>query len=530
MTTLTVGTGAGDYASLGTALAATQNGDTINLPGGVYYDQTATVATNVTIQGVGGTAYLVATQPVSNAKGILVVDAPGTVTINNVSFSGAATSNANGANAAGIRYQGGNLVLNNDALWGNQNGILATPGSPGTGSIAINNSTVTNNGVSDPSLTAGYGYTHNLYVNDVASLSITGSTITAANVGHEVKSRAQSTTITNNVIADGPTGTASYSIDLPNGGNGTIRGNTIQQGPASQNPAIISNGEEGNLHAGSLAVTGNTIINNDPSPSSVAVVNATSTPATVTGNLITGLSSGQIDKNAADTVSNNTLTNAQPNIGLQVLVDGTTVATGSATAATLSTDRDRPRLQRVDRHRHTRAEPVDRGEREQRAHGKLRAQPAGLHRQQRGGLVLRHQHRAVRRDGHMVGLRQRQQRAVRHGNLVEQSKLHRFQRAADQCFARVWSVVRRPLFADRTCHHRARRNGAATGDATGDAAAAGAGTHVLRAAGRRHRRHRDGAPACAPEALGLRPARTQRTGSKGYALGSGPGGSAPWPC
>ena len=337
MTTLTVGTGAGDYASLGTALAATQNGDTINLPGGVYYDQTATVATNVTIQGVGGTAYLVATQPVSNAKGILVVDAPGTVTINNVSFSGAATSNANGANAAGIRYQGGNLVLNNDALWGNQNGILATPGSAGTGSIAINNSTVTNNGVSDPSLTAGYGYTHNLYVNDVASLSITGSTITAANVGHEVKSRAQSTTITNNVIADGPTGTASYSIDLPNGGNGTIRGNTIQQGPASQNPAIISNGEEGNLHAGSLAVTGNTIINNDPSPSSVAVVNATSTPATVTGNLITGLSSGQIDKNAADNVSNNTLTNAQPNIGLQVLVDGTTVATGSATAATLST-------------------------------------------------------------------------------------------------------------------------------------------------------------------------------------------------
>ena len=337
MTTLTVGAGVGDYATLAAALGASQNGDTINLPAGVYNDPTATVTHNVTIQGTGGTAYLVATQPVANAMGILVVDAPGTVTINNVAFSGAATSNANGANAAGIRYQSGNLVLNHDAFSGNQNGILATPFVAGTGSITIQNSTLTNNGVSDPSLSAGYGYTHNLYVNDVATLAITGSTITAANVGHEVKSRAQATSITNSVIADGPTGTASYSIDLPNGGAATIQGNTIQQGPASQNPAIISNGEEGNLHSGSLAVTGNTIVNNDASPGSVAVVNATPTPATVTGNLIAGLSAGQIDHNTADAVSGNTLTTSQPVIAMQMRVDGAAVASGSATADTLTT-------------------------------------------------------------------------------------------------------------------------------------------------------------------------------------------------
>jgi hypothetical protein len=336
MSILTVGTGVGDFATLGAALAVSQSGDTINLPAGIYLNQTATVTDNVTITGTGGVAYLLATQPVANAQGILVVDAPGTVTINNVAFSGAATSNANGANAAGIRYQGGNLVLNGDQFSANQDGILATPNVAGTGSIAITNSTFTNNGVSDPSLTAGYGYTHNIYVNDVASFSITGSAITAANIGHEVKSRAQSTTITNSVIADGPTGTASYSIDLPNGGAATIQGNTIQQGPASQNPAIISNGEEGNLHPGSLTVSGNTIVNNDGSPSSIAVINAATTPATVTGNVLTGLTAAQVDQNPADTVSGNTLTSAAPTVGLRVSDDGSLLGAAMATANTAS--------------------------------------------------------------------------------------------------------------------------------------------------------------------------------------------------
>lgn len=55
---------------------------------------------------------------------------------------------------------------------------------------------------------------------------------------------------------------ASYSIDLPNGGNATITGNLIQQGPQSQNSNIIAYGEEGSLHAGtSLTVAHNTVIN-----------------------------------------------------------------------------------------------------------------------------------------------------------------------------------------------------------------------------------------------------------------------------
>ena len=338
MATLTVGAAPGDYATLGAAVAAAQNGDTVALPAGVYTDQAASVSTDITIQGVGGTAYLTASQPMANAQGFLVVQAPGTVTVNNVSFSGAVTSNANGANAAGIRYYSGNLVLNHDSFWGNQDGILATPyPTTGVGSLTINNSTVTNNGVTNPALSAGYGYTHNLYIGNIADFTLTGSTVTAANVGHEVKSRALNTTITNNLIADGPTGTASYSIDTPNGGVTIITGNTIQQGPQSQNNAIISNGEEGASNPGALTVSGNTIINNEPNGAGVAVVNASSTPASVSGNLVSGLTSGQIDRSAAgDTVSANTLTSTAPVIGMRVGVDGTVLTSGSATANTLS--------------------------------------------------------------------------------------------------------------------------------------------------------------------------------------------------
>ena len=69
----------------------------------------------------------------------------------------------------------------------------------------------------------------------IANLTINNSYFHDASVGHEIKSRALNTTITNSRIYD-LNGTASYSIDLPNGGNAVIQNNVIQQGPSSHNP------------------------------------------------------------------------------------------------------------------------------------------------------------------------------------------------------------------------------------------------------------------------------------------------------
>src|SRR5216683_1464903 len=302
-TILTVGPGK-QYSTIKAAVAASHNGDTIQVQAGTYTNDFASINTDITLEGVGGMVNMVSTVQIPNNKAILITN--GNDTINNFSFSGAyvAPSDANGA---GIRDQSNNLVLNDDYFFNNQNGLLG--GFPG-GTLTINNSEFANNGVSDPK-SPGYGYTHNLYVGAAATLTINNSYFHDANIGEEIKSRALSTTITNSRIDDGPTGTASYSIDLPNGGNAVIKNNVIEQGPMSQNRTIIAFGEEGSVHpSSSLQITGNQILNDLSNSGSTAVWNATGTTnppsitAQITGNQFWGLTSSQIVSGAGSQSSN----------------------------------------------------------------------------------------------------------------------------------------------------------------------------------------------------------------------------------
>jgi hypothetical protein len=280
MAVLNVGPGQ-QYTTLSSAIAAAKDGDVIDVQAGTYTNDFAIITHNITIQGVGGMVNLVATTPPPNGKAILTTDAD--VTINNVAFSGAKVADNNGA---GIRYETGNLTLNNDYFHDNQEGLLAA--SNPQGSITINDSTFSHNG-------DGSGSTHNIYVNEVGTLTINHSSFIGAVVGHEIKSRADNTIIENSLIEDGPTGSASYSIDLPNGGNAVIRNNVIEQGPQTQNPAIIAFGEEGNVHANSnLQITGNTIVNDLASSSALALWNNTNSTVSLTNNQFYGLSTQQI--------------------------------------------------------------------------------------------------------------------------------------------------------------------------------------------------------------------------------------------
>ena len=314
MSILTVGSGQ-QFSTISAAVAASHDGDTVQVQAGTYVNDFATVNTKITIQGIGGMAHLVATIPPPDGKAILTTNTD--VTLDHLELSGAAVSDGNGA---GVRYQGGNLVMTNCYVHDNQDGILS--GAVPTGTVTIRNSEFSHNGTGD-------GSTHNIYIGDIASLTVDSSYIHDAVVGHEIKSRAETTTITNSRIQDGSTGTASYSIDLPNGGNATIQGNVIQQGPASQNPAIIAFGEEGGVHAGSaLNVTGNTILNDLTSPSASAVWNAAGAPASVTGNSIYGLAANKFVLGAA-TAAGNTALATEPTLV-------TTSPWASATASDVS--------------------------------------------------------------------------------------------------------------------------------------------------------------------------------------------------
>ena len=234
-TVLTVGAGE-EYQTIAAAIAASHNGDLILVQPGTYTNDFADIGTQVTIAGAGGMVDMVATEAPPNEKGIFVVDA--NVTIDNVIFQGVSIPDSEGGNGAGIRYQGGAMVLNNDAFIGNQDGILAAAvdGLP-VNTITINHSTFDNNGNSTG---PNAGYTHNCYISTgITSFTATGDIFERANVGHELKSRALTNVITGNVFYDGPTGTASYDIDLPNGGADTVSGNIIEKGPDAQNTAII---------------------------------------------------------------------------------------------------------------------------------------------------------------------------------------------------------------------------------------------------------------------------------------------------
>ncbi len=280
MATLTVGPGQ-HFATIAAAVAASRDGDVLLVQAGTYENDFATINTKITIQGVGGMAKLVATVQPPNRKGILVTNTD--VTLENLELAGATVPDGNGA---GVRYQGGHLVMNNCYVHHNQDGILANPVAGGT--ITIRNSEFAHNG-------AGDGYTHNIYVGRIASLTIENSYIHDALVGHQVKSRAEATTITGSRIYDGATGTGSYSIDLPDGGKAVLRDNVIQQGPASQNPAIVHfGGESAGYPGSSLEIANTTVVNGLASGSARLLLNHSTFTASIHDVETFGLTSGQI--------------------------------------------------------------------------------------------------------------------------------------------------------------------------------------------------------------------------------------------
>ncbi len=267
------------YVTVSAAILGSGNGDVITLDAGAYSEYFPQIQKDLTIEGVGGLAYLTTPGQPSNGKGVLVTD--GNIVLRNLDISGATVPDGNGA---GIRYEQGNLLIQNTRIHDNQDGILA---NAGPGSITIANSEIDHNG-------AGDGYTHNLYVNEVASLVIRNSYIHDANVGHEVKSRAYSTTITGTRIQD-QQGDASYAIDLPNGGAAVIIGNTIEKGPNVQNRTLIHLGGDGAYANTALTVTGNTLINDmRPGPVPFLVYNQTATTANFTANTLYGYASATI--------------------------------------------------------------------------------------------------------------------------------------------------------------------------------------------------------------------------------------------
>ncbi len=275
MTTLTVGPN-GQYQTISAAVSFADNDTNLNnaydirVAPGTYTNDFPEVTRPMTIEvdpNVSGPVLLLPTVPLPNQKGIILTTS--SLTVRGLTFQGAAISDALGGNGAGIRDlnvdDGGppaSLIVENSTFLDNQEGILT--GYDARENIQIINSTFKNNGNPPP-----HPFQHALYVNEAASLTVTGSLFGGQLIGHDIKSRAHTTTITNNRIYDGAAdaadginaGSTSYGIDVPNGGVVTISGNLIIQGPSSQNSTIVEYGAEGLVYDNNnLTVSDNTFI------------------------------------------------------------------------------------------------------------------------------------------------------------------------------------------------------------------------------------------------------------------------------
>ncbi|MEZ5091616.1 choice-of-anchor Q domain-containing protein [Nocardioides sp.] len=257
------------------AAAVARNGDTVEIDAGTYTGDAATwTQDDLTLVGVGGVAHLKAAGADAQGKAIWVLAGDRT-RVQNIEFSGAAVPDGNGA---GIRAEGAGLTVVHCSFHDNENGILA--GANAASDIEIRRSRFAHNG-------AGDGFTHNLYIGAVRFLYVKGSLFAGADGGHEIKSRALRTTITASRIIDLDS-TASYSIDLPNGGDAKITGNVVEQGPNSPNRTLVSYGAEGLTNPTTrLWVVNNTFANAQDSGTVLALAAGT-TGAHLRNNLLVG--------------------------------------------------------------------------------------------------------------------------------------------------------------------------------------------------------------------------------------------------
>jgi pectate lyase len=257
------------------AIAAAKDGDVINIASGEYFDCAMVNQNVLTIQGSGpGT---VITDKPCGGKALLVEHGD-KIIIRNLTLQRARVPDGNGA---GIRYEGGNLTVDNVKFINNQDGILGNDVPNGT--VRISNSEFLQNGVCERACS------HGVYFGHMALVHIERSRFFETKQGHHIKSRAARTEVIGCDISDGENGNSSYLIDISNGGSLIVRDSRMQKGPKSDNHAYaISIGAEGvEQPTRQILIEHNTFTNDLPMQTTF-VRNLTATPAELVSNVFKG--------------------------------------------------------------------------------------------------------------------------------------------------------------------------------------------------------------------------------------------------
>ena len=259
------------------AAAAVRPGDTVTIAPGTYVDCAIwpSKASPVTIEGSGEGVIL--RDKVCEGKALFVVKADD-VTVRNITFADAKAADHNGA---GIRSEGRNLVVENSSFIDNEEGILA--GSLRRAKIIVRGGYFKGNG------NCVAACAHGIYVGHIALLRIERTRFVEQYAGHHVKSRAERTELIGNMIEDGAGGTASYLVDIPNGGILLMRDNVLRKGIGTENrSAAVVIGAEGLSNATPEILIENNRFTSDLPQATIFVLNLTGTNAVLRGNSLFG--------------------------------------------------------------------------------------------------------------------------------------------------------------------------------------------------------------------------------------------------
>ena len=233
------------------AAKAARDGDLIEISGGNYPgDSVVWKQNDLLIRSIGGVTKLDAkgTQ-LAEHKAIWVIRG-NNVRIENIEFSNASSRDKNGA---GIRAEGNLLQIVSCYFHDNESGVMTNNNVPAQ--LQIENTEFARNG--HPS-----GYAHQIYVGSIDEFILTGSYIHETNIGSAVKSRARKSVINYNRIVDEGRGRSNYTIDISNGGEVYIIGNTLQQSPFTENFTLISYAPEGiRWENNKIFIVHNTMVN-----------------------------------------------------------------------------------------------------------------------------------------------------------------------------------------------------------------------------------------------------------------------------
>jgi hypothetical protein len=277
------------------AAMVVRRGDTVRIDPGNYADCAVWRTSDITLMGTGpGYAHI---RDVSCEGKALWVFYDGPARVENIRFSGARVIRRNGA---GIRWEGrGWLVVYRSKFDRNQMAILTH--NKQVSSLSVSDSVFEENGFCETY--CGHG----IYAGLISKLIVRSSVFRNTHFGHHIKSRARVTHIVGNHLSGGRTGTASYAINLPNSGSASIRRNTIQKGPMSDNvfcaicigeeitaPGMAAKRSGERNPSGGIAIDDNKFRNDSGRPETVFVWNRGPHTVSLRGNVLSGPGSAYI--------------------------------------------------------------------------------------------------------------------------------------------------------------------------------------------------------------------------------------------